>query len=386
MGVIEEIKAKIDMRIYVSDDLGKPKNVDGIWYFQCPTGHKDNSPSFAVYADHAHCYQCGWHGDVINYVELRTGKTGHEARDFLTEDADLPRYEPKFQPEAKLEVSLTLTDAERYHFNVGLVKPYLESRKISESVINQCLMGGSDYQSRNPAKIKYNHKTYVDMEQRSYRFECNWVALPYLFGDQVYSMNFRRDDQSCWNALKKLSGARGMDMFEYIRTDLALKAGKLPHDIKDEAVMLHCFGPRFYRPNTPVTAYGVHNLVYRDGTKLVYPHRPYCLITEGEFNQLSCECESYTCLALKATKGVDVARLLQNVRMVLVVVDPDEAGEKYANMILASLGNDSTKARKVVMPKGFKDMNDLRRVDALGDFLSRKPYYLEPFIPVSIPF
>ena len=40
----------------------------------CPF-HRDSDPSFQVYADgHAHCFGCGWHGDV---VDAAIGLNGH---------------------------------------------------------------------------------------------------------------------------------------------------------------------------------------------------------------------------------------------------------------------------------------------------------------------
>ena len=33
----------------------------------CPF-HAEDTPSFRVWRDHAHCFGCGWHGDVIDWL------------------------------------------------------------------------------------------------------------------------------------------------------------------------------------------------------------------------------------------------------------------------------------------------------------------------------
>ena len=46
--------------------LNQPPNGRHTWSVCCPL-HSDTAPSFTVYPDgHAHCFGCGWHGDVID--------------------------------------------------------------------------------------------------------------------------------------------------------------------------------------------------------------------------------------------------------------------------------------------------------------------------------
>lgn len=340
--------------------------------FRCPF-HKDDSASFAVFRDHAHCFgACSWHGDVIGYAQESRSIDFKSALAALGEDARLPQYKPRHPVEKEVErkiITLTMADVERDRINLHLVKPYLDSRKIDAGVVDMNMIGASTHQH-----------SYVDITGRAWNFEYNRVALPYIFGEGVYSMNYRRDDLSAMKSMKAVGDrSRVEDLFRLIQIDLAEKAGHDdPDQISHEKVMYHCFGPRFYRPGTPVTAYGVRHFVRKDGDKLIYPMRPYGVITEGEFNALSAESECFPCMALKPVERINLRRLTQNIRILFIAVDPDEAGERYANAILESLGSDYAKARKMIMPEGFKDMNEMRKADILSEFLTRKPYYLEP--------
>ena len=54
----------------------------------CPF-HQEKTPSFTVYERHAHCYGCGWHGDVIRFVIEQNKLTFREAVESLAVEAGL---------------------------------------------------------------------------------------------------------------------------------------------------------------------------------------------------------------------------------------------------------------------------------------------------------
>lgn len=366
---IDDVVGRTDLRSFVASDLGPPKERgNGTFVFNCPTGkHTDSGASFTVWDDHYHCYGCSEHGDILNYIMFRMGKTLLEALNFLDGNEELPKYRRKEVHAEKKQVSIKMEDIERYHSNVGLVSEYLKSRKINDTTSYINMLGASRYS-----------KTYVDSSGKEFRFETNRVAIPYLFGDTVYSINFRRDDLSASKCLKSVGDLNGIaDMFGFLQNDLAKKQGVTPESLKREDVMRMAFGPRFYRPGSPVTAYGVHNVIFKRGNDLVYPRRPYCVLTEGEFNQLSCESLGFTCIATKPVERVNLRRLLQNVRIAFVAVDSDDAGQMYAEKLLRKMESDYTKIRLMTLPPGFNDMNDLHKAELLVQFLTSKPYYLE---------
>jgi DNA primase len=66
-------------------------------HVNCPF-HEDDTASLAVWADHGHCYGCGWHGDVIKFVaDLMVGGRAGKAIAWLdgAVDLDAPKIERK---------------------------------------------------------------------------------------------------------------------------------------------------------------------------------------------------------------------------------------------------------------------------------------------------
>lgn len=373
----EALKESIDLRAYVMNDLGRPTtHSGGVFMFHCPF-HKDRTASFACYANGYWCFgACGKGGDLIAYVQERCHVDFKEALRILGEDQALPKFRRGVFPQAERKpVTLTMADVERYHFDLAKVKSYLDSRMIPDSIRESRMIGGSDYQGRRLDKPLASVKQYIDSTGKVWRFESNWVALPYLFDGTVYSMNFRRDDLGCRESLRKAGEAHRLDMVRFLQIDLAEKTDQYPDEIDYQTVLYHAFGPRFYRPGTRATAYGVDQLIRREGQQLVYPRKPYVILCESEFDKLSCEAQGFTAIAVKATRNVDIRRIVQNTALVFAAIDPDAAGELYASKLTQALGNDSLKVRKMPLPQDF---NDMLRAGTLTDFLSKKPYFLEP--------
>jgi DNA primase len=51
----------------------QPQQRGSVWLMCCPFHHED-SPSFTIYRDnHYHCYGCGLHGDVVNFIRQQRG-------------------------------------------------------------------------------------------------------------------------------------------------------------------------------------------------------------------------------------------------------------------------------------------------------------------------
>lgn len=50
----------------------------------CPF-HKDRTPSFSVRNGRGHCFGCGWHGDVLDFVQQSKGFSFREAVNYLAQ-------------------------------------------------------------------------------------------------------------------------------------------------------------------------------------------------------------------------------------------------------------------------------------------------------------
>jgi DNA primase len=83
---------------------------------RCPAHHDQGRPNLAIYADHVHCFACGWGGDAFDLVAKvkRLDFTG--AFDFLATRLGLPRSEDqrkqKFQQGRSLASTAGTTDVQ----------------------------------------------------------------------------------------------------------------------------------------------------------------------------------------------------------------------------------------------------------------------------------
>jgi hypothetical protein len=66
---VEAVKAAIDFYTLYEQTVGPlPHRSDGRPAMVRCLFHGDSDPSLAIYADHAHCYGCGWHGDCFDWL------------------------------------------------------------------------------------------------------------------------------------------------------------------------------------------------------------------------------------------------------------------------------------------------------------------------------
>lgn len=73
----DAIKAKVDIFEVIVRHVSL-KRSGNVWKGKCPI-HNDNSPSFVVYDDGYHCFGCGAHGDVIDFMVQVDGCSKAEA-------------------------------------------------------------------------------------------------------------------------------------------------------------------------------------------------------------------------------------------------------------------------------------------------------------------
>jgi len=95
---VERVREATDFPALVEETVGSlPHRVDGRpAMVRCPW-HDDHNPSLAAYADHAHCFGCGWHGDCFAWVMRRDDVDFRTALDELARRAGIPS--PRWTPE-----------------------------------------------------------------------------------------------------------------------------------------------------------------------------------------------------------------------------------------------------------------------------------------------
>ena len=74
---IDNVSSSVDMVSLVSEYVHLDKKGTNFW--GCCPFHNEDTPSLKLYDDHYHCFACGAHGDVINFVADLTGLRTYDA-------------------------------------------------------------------------------------------------------------------------------------------------------------------------------------------------------------------------------------------------------------------------------------------------------------------
>ncbi len=100
---IEQVRENIDFTALIEETVGPlPRRPDGRPVMvRCPR-HDDHNPSLAIYADHAHCFGCGWHGDAFDWLMQRDGLDFRTTLDELAQRTGIPK--PDWTPEQEAAV------------------------------------------------------------------------------------------------------------------------------------------------------------------------------------------------------------------------------------------------------------------------------------------
>jgi DNA primase len=137
--LLDELKARVRMSGVVGRKV-KLQRTGKEWKACCPF-HQEKTPSFTVVdaLEWAHCFGCGWHGDVIQFVMDVEGCDFREAYRRLAAD-DLPEWTPqeraKAQAEERLDSLGNEKEARRFYAEAAPVRGtpgevYLRARGIT---------------------------------------------------------------------------------------------------------------------------------------------------------------------------------------------------------------------------------------------------------------
>lgn len=67
---IAALKARVPLASLIGESVALRRDTRGEFVALCPF-HPEDTPSFRIYADHAHCFGCGWHGDALDWLRER---------------------------------------------------------------------------------------------------------------------------------------------------------------------------------------------------------------------------------------------------------------------------------------------------------------------------
>ncbi len=67
---IADVKSRVPLASLIGSSVPLRRDTASEHTALCPF-HAEDTPSFRVYADHAHCFGCGWHGDAVTWLMER---------------------------------------------------------------------------------------------------------------------------------------------------------------------------------------------------------------------------------------------------------------------------------------------------------------------------
>lgn len=108
----------------------------------CPF-HSERTPSFVVYPDKKdyHCFGCGAHGTVIDYVMQLEGVSLWEAVEMLADRLGIPINDSEEYKQRKAEYVKREQQAKKYHKEVSKAADYLKGRGINGKTAKEFCLG-----------------------------------------------------------------------------------------------------------------------------------------------------------------------------------------------------------------------------------------------------
>ena len=162
MDLKEEIKNSIKLSQLVGRNLSLKRRDKSNFVALCPF-HKEKTPSFNISDDKGfyHCFGCGKHGDIFDYVMEIENKTFLEALKKLADEAGLKNTDYNFTINPKLKRSINLlkriSDSYIQNLNAPLgenARNYLYFRSIDETIIKNFMIGYAGNLNSNQYLVK----------------------------------------------------------------------------------------------------------------------------------------------------------------------------------------------------------------------------------------
>ena len=162
MDLKEEIKNSIKLSHLAGRNLSLKRRDKSNFVALCPF-HKEKTPSFNISDDKGfyHCFGCGKHGDIFDYVMEMENKTFLEALKKLAEEAGLKNTNYNFTINPKLKHSINLikriSDSYVQNLNAPLgenARNYLHFRGIDETIIKNFMIGYAGNLKSNQYLVK----------------------------------------------------------------------------------------------------------------------------------------------------------------------------------------------------------------------------------------
>lgn len=350
---VNALKSRCKMIDVVVSALGAPERSARPPMYCCPF-HQESTPSFAVYEDHAHCFGCGWHGDIIQFVMEMEGLSFLEAVARIDggqiQKAPAVLWDnPKKAPHPP--VTVTFEQVAQYASDQRNVEQFARSRAVGRSI----------YPNLWGEVIEKSY--YQTLAGEWIDFPVRYYTIPYWSGRTPKCLNKRRDDAYCLKKVDELAGKIGA-----VKEDLMARRRFLSEsDITDKYLLDTVFGRKYkksvgyqagmYNSNEVYVLDEMGNVVIDDDGKPVPRKLDITFITEGEIDAQSLHDHGYRAVAAKPSRKWNFDHPFSRSQMVLVVADNDRPGMEFAHKLSSQI---TAIPCRIVMPfQEYKDINEL---------------------------
>ena len=371
-----QVKSRVDELSYLSAALGPAHKQGRDYWWTCPF-HQEATASFSLYEKNdgwrIHCFGCLWNngsgdGDILDFVQKHENVSLREAVELLgnrVPATPVLHYESKRQDDRP---GLTIVDAKRpYEMGIHKALPYFTGRAISEEVVHQNQLGyfprwqiDKEYHS-----VKLNKGNWVSVPVR-------WYTIPYIFGNDVWMIKFRRDDEFVEEAIKNLSD----ETLSKVAKHLYEKRGHVTSfdDVKKFLYQHKYIADR--RGKYTKMPFGL-DLFIDPANKQPIRHT-YMLITEDECSQMALRSAGYPSLMIPQARNNILQALpnkLLHIPRVVIIADRDasHAGEEKAIWTRNLFGRGTI----ILPPEHFNDADDVAIGGNLKKWLSSHNVYPE---------
>lgn len=300
------------------------RRVGRVWAARCPF-HPDTRPSFYVYPDGYHCFGCGFHGSIIDFVARAEAVEWREALDLLSggylgapRAVQAPAAAEERQPSTEeLAAVHAAWEACREHLHARRSREYLARRGVPLEAAEALGLGywAPGVAARLEALGLVEAALSVGLLRRRRPREGSEAPAGYWepFRGRLVIADLSRGGEARW-----LTGRAADDITQ----------------------------PKYLNVSLPKPILGLELV---EGDELI--------LVEGPLDWVAARAMG---LPAAATLGAHISRLrltaLARFRRVYLLLDADEAGRKAAQELAKALGR---RAVIVPLPKGAKDVADL---------------------------
>ena len=343
---IYQIKIQNSLRTFVSEEMDSvqsgPKDYD---LYICPF-HADSNPSLVVYESYFQCQGCGERGDIIDWIQKRTGMSFWDAVESMERDgmihpmptrtwANTLNHPGHTVGSLRLKSTLqAITEEGQRRFRGSPAEAYAESRGWTEAVQDNFRMG---YLPFNNHILEL--PCFQDVEALKELKLLNADARPWCRGRLMFPITV--DDEPVAIATRSLAQKADVRYINSGRTIL----------------------------------FSRNEVLYGADMVLMIQPSGVLIVAEGYADVWSAFGSGYSAVAIMGTQAksaqIDMINDIAGAARIFIVMDGDEAGQNGAVQLRKELEQRGARASVIDLPDG-EDLSSMIETERWNDVFQKQ--------------